>query len=137
MPLKTVLTIVLLSGIFLLSAGSRPADILFAKHTLDLGANESAAVMDVNGDGRLDIVSGEIWMEQPKTQGGKWTRHHFRDLNYENGYIDNFSDLPLDVNGDGNQDLATANASSDNLSILLGDGVGSFGAATNFDSGTA
>ena len=105
MPIKTVLTLLLLGGLFLLSGGSRPADIPFLKHTLDLGANESAAVMDVNGDGRLDIVSGEIWMEQPKTPGGKWIRHHFRDLNYENGYIDNFSDLPLDVNGDGKMDI--------------------------------
>ena len=86
-------------------AGSRPADIPFEKHQLDLGANESAAVMDINGDGRLDIVSGEIWMEQPAKPGGKWIRHKFRDLYFENNYIDNFSDLPLDVNGDGKLDI--------------------------------
>ena len=33
-----------------------------------------------------------------------------------------------DFNGDGNQDLVTANTSSDDVSILLGDGSGSFGA---------
>ena len=41
-----------------------------------------------------------------------------------------------DFNGDGKLDLAVANASSDNVSILLGTGTGSFGAATNFDVGT-
>ena len=81
-------------------AATRPPDIPFDKITLDLGANESCAVMDVNGDGKLDIVSGENWYEAPK-----WTKHHFRDLPYSNFYIDNFSDLPLDVNGDGSMDI--------------------------------
>jgi CSLREA domain-containing protein len=42
-----------------------------------------------------------------------------------------------DFNGDGKLDLATANGSSDNVSVLLGNGAGSFGAATNFGAGTA
>ena len=37
-----------------------------------------------------------------------------------------------DFNGDSKQDLAVANFNSDNVSILLGDGAGSFSAATNF-----
>ena len=37
-----------------------------------------------------------------------------------------------DFNGDGKQDLAVANETSNNVSILLGDGAGSFSAATNF-----
>ena len=40
-----------------------------------------------------------------------------------------------DFNGDGKQDLAVANQSSGNVSILLGNGNGSFGAATNFAAG--
>jgi hypothetical protein len=40
-----------------------------------------------------------------------------------------------DFNGDGKQDLATANFDSSNVSILLGDGAGNFGAATNFAAG--
>ena len=41
-----------------------------------------------------------------------------------------------DFNGDGKQDLAVANGGSNNVSILLGTGAGSFGAATNFAVGT-
>ena len=81
---------------------SRPADIPFEKHTLDLGANESCAVADINGDGKPDIVSGENWYEGPR-----WTKHKFRSLPYTNNYIDNFSDLPLDVNGDGRIDIVS------------------------------
>ncbi|MGH8100074.1 MAG: choice-of-anchor J domain-containing protein [Chthoniobacterales bacterium] len=40
-----------------------------------------------------------------------------------------------DFNGDGNQDLAMANANSNNVSVLLGDGAGGFGPATNFGVG--
>src|ERR1035437_7851122 len=40
-----------------------------------------------------------------------------------------------DFNGDFKADLATANGSSNNVSVLLGTGVGSFGAATNFAVG--
>ena len=49
-------------------------------------------------------------------------------------------ELPLsvavgDFNGDGKQDLAVANRHSNNVSILLGSGSGTFGAATNFAAG--
>nr|MBA3240671.1 SBBP repeat-containing protein [Acidobacteriota bacterium] len=42
-----------------------------------------------------------------------------------------------DFNEDGNQDLAVANLTSSNVSILLGDGTGSFGGANNFTTGTS
>ncbi|MFL6465954.1 MAG: FG-GAP repeat domain-containing protein [Bryobacteraceae bacterium] len=81
---------------------TRPPDIPFNRGQLDLGASETAAVADVNGDGKLDIISGENWYDaaQPKP-------HHFRDLPYANGYIDNFSDLPIDVDGDGRIDIVS------------------------------
>jgi hypothetical protein len=84
------------------SAPQRPPDIPFTVHAVDPGASETAAVLDVNRDGRLDIVSGEHWYEGPS-----WTRHRFRDLGYANGYIDAFSDLPIDVDADGFSDIVT------------------------------
>ncbi|MDQ2901230.1 MAG: VCBS repeat-containing protein, partial [Acidobacteriota bacterium] len=82
---------------------ARPPDIPFAKHTIDLGSSEPCAVTDVNRDGKLDIVSGEFWYEAPK-----WIKHRFRTLNYTQNYIESFSDLPLDVNGDGYPDIVSA-----------------------------
>ncbi|MGH9452210.1 MAG: FG-GAP repeat domain-containing protein [Terriglobia bacterium] len=94
--------------------------IPFLKHTLDLGANETCAVADVNDDGRLDIISGENWYEQVPQPGGvavaitrceppgpQWIKHKFRRLPYINYYIDNFSDLPIDVDGDGYPDIVS------------------------------
>ena len=61
----------------------RPPDIPFRTQMLDGGASETAAVADINKDGRLDIVSGENWYEAPN-----WTRRHFRDLGFSGNYID-------------------------------------------------
>lgn len=80
----------------------RPGDIPFRKHELDIGASETCALADINGDGKLDIVSGENWYEAPD-----WKKHSFRSLSYTNGYIDNFSDLPLDADGDGRVDIVS------------------------------
>jgi hypothetical protein len=49
---------------FLLAfAGSRPREIAFEKHTIDLGARETAAFADVNNGGKLDLPSDESWYE--------------------------------------------------------------------------
>ena len=40
-------------------------------------------------------------------RGPSWTKHKFRELGFSNNYIDDFSDLPVDVDGDGYPDIAT------------------------------
>ncbi len=95
-------TAVVAAGGWIAWAVTRPPEIPFEKHTIDLGASESCAVADVNGDGKPDIISGENWYEGPR-----WKKHHFRDLPYSNYYVDNFSDLPVDVNGDGRVDIVS------------------------------
>jgi hypothetical protein len=101
----------LLALAFLLAGAGRPPDIPFRVHTLDLGANETAAIVDVNKDGRLDIVSGDNWYEAPS-----FAKRRFRELGFSNNYIDAFSDLPVDVNGDGFPDIVTASWFSRKLS---------------------
>src|SRR5215471_16625329 len=83
-------------------SASRPEDILFERQMIDPGASEPAAVADINGDGKLDIVSGEHWYEAPR-----WVKHKFREIDLTNNYVDDFSDLPLDVNGDGRPDIVS------------------------------
>src|SRR6266851_3764577 len=91
-----------LAGGVLPLAAPRPPDVPFAIHLIDPGASETAAVADINRDGRLDIVSGENWYEAPS-----WTKHTFRELNFTQQYIDNFSDLAIDVDGDGYPDIVS------------------------------
>jgi hypothetical protein len=95
--MKLVASIV---AVFLLQSAPRPADVPFRVHAIDPGSSESAAVADINKDGRLDIISGEYWYEAPG-----WTKHRFREVGFSSNYIDSFSLLPVDVDGDGYPDL--------------------------------
>ena len=100
--------VTLLSLLMLAVQGSRPPDIPFRMHAIDGGASETAAVADVNRDGRLDIISGQYWYEAPALDlTKKWTPHRFRELGFSNQYIDNFSDLVVDVDGDDYPDVAS------------------------------
>jgi hypothetical protein len=103
--MRNIVFIPLLAAIFAFAVWSisRPPEVPFEKLAIDSGASETAAFADINGDGRLDLVSGEYWYEAPN-----WTPHKFRDIAYFPGYIDDFADLPLDVNGDGRVDIITA-----------------------------
>ena len=78
----------------------RSPDIAFSPR-LDPGAFETAAVADINSDGRLDIVSGDSWYEAPS-----WGRHTFREVAFSGNYFDSFSVLPVDVDADGFIDIA-------------------------------
>lgn len=88
-------------------------------HTIDPGRNEACAVTDINGDGRLDIVSGENWFEAPS-----WKKHKFRSILFWNNYIDDFSDLPIDVNGDGAVDIVSVGWGSRKIAWFENPGKG-------------
>ena len=68
---------------------SRRADI-FLSHRIGTDHAESLSVLDMNGDGRPDIVSGAYWYENPGALGVAWKRHQWRDI----------SVWPFDITGD-------------------------------------
>lgn len=83
----------------------------FRIHPLNLDSEFSAAAaIDVNGDGKLDIVSGGFWYEAPT-----WKKHILREVENIRGRFDDYSNLPLDVNGDGKPDIVSVNYRSKSL----------------------
>ena len=102
---------VALSCSWILPSPSTAEEIAFRRHGLNPNSEFSAcAVIDVDHDGRPDIVSGQFWYEPPD-----WQRHTIRDVESIRGRYDDYSNLPLDVNGDGWTDLVSCNYRSRSL----------------------
>jgi len=64
---------------------------------------ETAAFFDVNNDGVLDIVSGAYWYPGPDFR----RKCKIADIPAHGEYYDDFSTIPMDVNGNGYLDLVT------------------------------
>lgn len=95
--MKASLVTLMIIGVIARGLGQpTPAAPKFRMIQIDGGAAESSAVADFNNDGRLDIVSAGSWFEAPH-----WAKHPIREIPVRNGYVDSFSDLPVDVDGDG------------------------------------
>lgn len=87
-----------------------PSRVRFHKRTINESTDfEAATAADINGNGRLDIISGDTWYEAPD-----WTPHKFREIGVwgrdanSSGYRADFADLPMDVNGDGKIDIVSS-----------------------------
>lgn len=75
----------------------------FNKTKIASESYETAGVFDVNNDGVLDIVSGAYWYVGPDFKN----RFYIGSAKRYGEYYDDFSTIPLDVNGDGNMDFIT------------------------------
>ncbi len=64
---------------------------------------ESVGVFDVNNDGVLDLVSGAFWYEGPDFK----KKHYIGAVQMAGEYFDDFSDIPLDITGNGFPDYLT------------------------------
>ena len=86
-------------------------EVAFKRHVINPRSEFPAcAAIDVNHDGKLDIVSGGYWYEAPT-----WKLHKLRDVEMIRGRYDDYSNLPLDVNGDGHLDVISVNYRSKSI----------------------
>ena len=85
--------------------GAAPSATGFVAHRIGTYRSEAVAVADFNQDGRLDVAAGAFLYLAPE-----WKAVKIRTLSGEvddqgKGYVDDFMNLPLDVNGDGKTDI--------------------------------
>src|ERR1700736_2519832 len=74
-----------------------PQAMFFAHH---LGADhaEGITTLDMNGDGRPDILSGAYRYENPGPAGGEWKRHQYRIVGVHDEFVSDCGEWTIDVN---------------------------------------
>ncbi|GAB4027598.1 FG-GAP repeat domain-containing protein [Spirosoma koreense] len=91
--------------VFLLSVGlvAPEPTLHFNRYFVAAESYESVGVFDVDKNDTLDLVSGDFWYEGPLFR----RRHLIGNEPRKDQYFDDFSTIPLDVNGDGRLDFVT------------------------------
>jgi hypothetical protein len=81
--------------------------IAFLAHRLGNDHAESISMLDMNGDGFADLLSGAYWYENPGANGGQWKQHQFRTVGVHNEFVSDCGEWIVDVDHDGLPDLVT------------------------------
>jgi hypothetical protein len=77
--------------------------ISFEKKIIAFESFESAGILDVDGDGIPDLVSGSYWYKGPEFLD----RSFIGQVKRYGEYYEDFATIPMDVNGDGRMDFIT------------------------------
>ena len=96
--MKLPLIVILGSVVFLIGNTAQAGEkrVSFSAKLIAVDANEGCAIVDVNNDGKLDLVAGRNWYAAPD-----FVPRALRPIEDRNGYIHSNGDFPYDVDGDG------------------------------------
>jgi hypothetical protein len=89
--------------------------IAFLAHRLGTDHAEGISMLDMNGDGFPDLLSGAYWYENPGAEGGKWKQHQFRTVGIHNEFVNDCGEWIVDVDHDGLPDLVSTGWISNGL----------------------
>jgi hypothetical protein len=89
--------------------------ISFLAHRLGSDHAEALSMIDMNGDGFVDLTSGAYWYENPGANGGEWKRHQFRSVGIHNEFVSDCGEWAIDVDHDGLVDVVTTGWISNGL----------------------
>jgi hypothetical protein len=89
--------------------------LTFFSHQLGSDHSEGITSIDMNGDGRPDLLSGAYWYENPGPQGGQWKRHQYRKVQIVGEFVSDCGEWAVDVNHDGAPDIVTTGWMTDGL----------------------
>jgi hypothetical protein len=89
--------------------------VAFLTHRLGTDHAEGISMLDMNGDGFPDLLSGAYWYENPGANGGEWKQHQFRTVGIHNEFVSDCGEWIVDVDHDGLPDLVTTGWISNGL----------------------
>ncbi len=81
--------------------------VTFLSHRLGSDHAEGISLLDMDGDGFPDLLSGAYWYQNPGAGGGDWKQHQFRTVGIHNEFVSDCGEWIIDVDHDGLPDLVT------------------------------